>query len=300
MQRTTAARHRSSGLRLEAAAAANPEWAPWLRLLARARAAARAGWSVALGITKVDASAPLLHDAVLALDTERLTAWTSEVFVAARSEEQSGKRPGSLDRAEAVTLLEAAIALDANRLDGMADRLNEDAHWLAAVTQLVSMPVLRACRARLQSEIPRGWTRGYCPACGTWPAFAELRGLERERRARCGRCACDWRFDVLRCPFCDERDHAQLGGLVVDGEEERRRVDTCKRCRGYLKGISTLMAVPDDDVPVVELETVELDLVATERGFTRPDGPAVPVALTVCDLSEVRLRSDARKWLFAD
>src|SRR5690606_40048619 len=142
--------------------------------------------------------------------------------------------------------------------------------------------------------VPRGWGRGFCPVCGAWPAFAELRGLERERRVRCGRCACDWRFDLLQCPYCDERDHEQLGGLVVEGEEDTRRVDTCKRCGGYVKSLATLMPVPDEQVPIVDLEMVELDLVATERGFSRPDAPAVAMHLTVRDRREIDSQDDGR------
>ena len=299
MHRTTAARNRSRGLTLEATAAANPEWAPWLRLLGRAQAARTPAWSLTLGLAEPDDTSPVLHDAILALDSERLASWTSDLFGSAATDEQR-RSLEPVDRAQAIALLEAAIALDADRLDAIAEQRADDPHRLAAVMQLVAMPILLTCRVRLASEVPRGWNRGYCPVCGAWPAFTELRGLERERRARCGRCASDWRFDVLRCPFCDERDHAQLSGLVVDGEEERRRLDVCKRCSGYVKGITTLMAVPDESVPVLDLESVELDLVATERGFARPDGPALSVHVKVCDRSDVRLRTDSRKWLFGE
>jgi FdhE protein len=297
MHRTAAARNRSRGLTLEATAAANPEWAPWLGLLGRAQAATTPSWGITLGLAEPDDKAPLLHRAVVALDTERLAAWTSDLFAAAAPDD-AREHTARVDRADSVALLQAAIALDSDRLDAIAERRGEDAHRLGAVMQLVAMPILLGCRTALAGEIPRGWTRGYCPVCGAWPAFTELRGLERERRARCGRCAADWRFDVLRCPFCGERDHNRLAGFVVEGEEERRRIDVCRQCGGYLKGISTLMAVPDEAVPVLDLESVELDLVATERGFARPDGPAVAVQTRVGDRSDVRLRTDSRKWVF--
>jgi FdhE protein len=299
MHRTAPARHRAPGLTLAATEAANPEWAPWLRLLGRAQAAASPSWAIDIGIAPGDRAAPLLHDAIVALDIERLAHWTTELLAAAAPEERVASGMQAIGRPESIELLEAAIALDTDRLDALAERRDEDAHRLAAITQLVAMPVLLACRTRLAADIPRGWGRGFCPVCGAWPAFAEMRGLERERRARCGRCACDWRFDVLRCPYCDEREHAQLGGLVVDGEEDTRRVDTCKRCGGYLKSLATLLSVPADQVPIVDLESVELDLIATERGFARPDAPAVAMRVRICPRGEIDAHDDGRKWLLA-
>lgn len=297
MHRTASTRHRAPGLTLAATEAANPEWAPWLRLLGRAQAASSPPWVVEIGLSPENGEAPLLHDAVLALDTERLASWTSDLLAAAAPE--SGGASGISNRQEAIDLLEAAITLDADRLDALAERRGDDPHRLAASIQLVAMPILLACRSRLAADVQRGWGRGYCPVCGAWPAFAEIRGLERERRARCGRCACDWRFDVLQCPYCGEREHAKLAGLVVEGEEETRRVDTCKRCNGYLKSLATLMLVPDEQVPIVDLESVELDLVASERGFMRPDAPALTMRLTICDRADVDSPGDGRRWLLS-
>jgi FdhE protein len=299
MHRTAPGRHRSPELTLAATAAANPEWAPWLRLLERAQSATAPPWVIEIGLVPERGDAPLLDQAIIAVDTARLAAWTSDLLAAAAEEQPSTIGTTPIGRAEAIALLEAAIALDTDRLDDLAERRGEDAHRLAATMQLVAMPVLLAARARLAAEVPRGWGRGYCPVCGAWPAFAEVRGLERQRRARCGRCACDWRFDALHCPYCDERDHGQLTGLVVEGEEETRRVDTCKQCNGYLKALATLMAVPDEQVPIVDLESVELDLVATERGFARPDAPAVVMRVAVHDRDAIATNSDGRKWLLS-
>src|SRR5438552_1345771 len=62
--------------------------------------------------------------------------------------------------------------------------------------------LLRACGRQLQTHIPSGWSRGYCPVCGAWPVLAELRGLERTRCLRCGRCGVDWQRPWLACVYC--------------------------------------------------------------------------------------------------
>ncbi|MGH7644152.1 MAG: hypothetical protein ACREMR_01065, partial [Gemmatimonadales bacterium] len=55
----------------------------------------------------------------------------------------------------------------------------------------------------------------------------------------------------------------------------------CETCRGYLKAVTTLQALPPVELAVRDLETVELDLVAVERGYTRPDGPGYPLDVRV-------------------
>jgi FdhE protein len=301
MQRTHAPSLGQAELTLDATEAANPEWAPWLRLLRRARVECAAGWAIDLGVPAGRApDAPLLHQAVIAVDEARAREWVAELFTAAAAETDDARAFGEPGRyaAGALELLESAIALDASRVEGMSAALGADPARVAAVVQLAAMPILMSCRRRASAELPRSWTNGYCAMCGAWPAFAEVRGLERERRARCGRCAYEWRFDVLRCPFCGEREHAQLASLVIEGDETRR-IDTCKTCGGYLKSVATLMAVPDDRVAVRDAETVELDLVAADRGLTRPAERAFAMLVEVVPRDGRERMDDGRNWFLA-
>jgi FdhE protein len=48
-------------------------------------------------------------------------------------------------------------------------------------------------------------------------------------------------------------------------------VETCASCRGYLKSIATLQGIPPFELLLRDLETVEFDLVAVERGYGRPE-----------------------------
>jgi FdhE protein len=301
MPRTHAASLGQAELTLDTTEAANPEWAPWLRLLRRARVECAAGWAIDLGIAAGRASeAPLLHQSVIALDEPRARGWIGELFAAAAAEADDPRAFGDPGRyaSDAFGLLASAIALDTLRLDEMSVGLGGDPARVAAVVQLAAMPILMSCRRRASAELPRSWTNGYCAMCGAWPAFAEVRGLERERRARCGRCAYEWRFDVLRCPFCGEREHAQLASLVIEGDETRR-IDTCRTCNGYLKSVATLMAVPDDRVAVRDAETVELDLVAADRGLARPAERAFAMLVEVVPRDGRERMDDGRNWFLA-
>ena len=301
MHRTTAASHREGELTLDATEAANPEWAPWLRLLRRARAAPVASWKADLGLAIRRApDAPLLHEAVIAVDEALFGAWVRELLDAAAAEADDPRSLGDPERiaSDALPLLEAAVALDEPRADALAAGHSSDALRLSAIMQLAAMPLLMECRRRVQRELPKGWTQGYCAMCGAWPAFAEVLGLERERRARCGRCAFEWRFDVLRCPYCGEREHDKLAGLIIEGDETRR-IDACRTCGGYVKSLATLMSLPDDRVAVRDAESVELDLVAADRGFSRPSGRGFAMTVTVRPRARDGTENDGRSWFLS-
>lgn len=174
--------------------------------------------------------------------------------------------------AQAVVLLQAAVTHDRPAIDAIAAGAGIDPGALAAVADLAALPLLHPCGRALVGAIPRYWPHGYCPVCAAWPLLAERRGLDRTRRLRCGRCGADWQAEWLRCTYCGERAHQRLGSLVPDGRGDTLVVETCASCRGYLKSVTTLEAVPPLELLLRDLETVELDLVALERGYARPAG----------------------------
>jgi formate dehydrogenase maturation protein FdhE len=79
---------------------------------------------------------------------------------------------------------------------------------------------------------------------------------------------------VLQCAFCDELHHDQLGTLTPEGEPQTRRVDVCRTCKGYLKGFTTLRPMSLRLVAMTDLASVDLDLIAQEREYTRPERSA--------------------------
>lgn len=111
------------------------------------------------------------------------------------------------------------------------------------------------------------WRHGICPLCGSPPLLTEIQGKDGERRLRCGHCGADWAFSRLKCAFCGNRDHRTLGHLTVTGEEEKYRLQTCDECRGYLKVVVTFEPTPVDLLPVEDLATLHLDLIAAEYEY---------------------------------
>lgn len=184
-------------------------------------------------------------------------------------------------RIDALALIEAAIVRDHGSIESLAASAGVDSHAFEVIGQLAAMPLLHACGQRYRDHIPSEWMRGYCPVCAAWPTIVELRGLERNRRLRCGRCASDWPLPVLQCAFCDELHHDQLGTLTPEDEPQTRRVDVCRSCKGYLKGFTTLRPMSLRMVTMTDLASVDLDLIAQEREYSRPERSAFALELSV-------------------
>ena len=221
--------------------------------------------------------APLLHGATITIEGRHARRWVSGLLehlsgAAADGDARPGSRarPGQVD---AAVLLEAAICQDDARLDAQAAIADADPHALRVVAQMAALPLLQACGRAIGGEAPAPWLKGYCPVCGAWPALSEFRGLERKRWLRCGRCGAGWEMPWLWCAFCDETNHEQLGYLTPAEGEPTRRAEVCYRCKGYLKALATVRALPEWGVLLEDLTTVSLDVAALDRGYHRPERP---------------------------
>jgi FdhE protein len=266
----------SATSRLERLAREQPEAGRLLAPLGRALAeAAGRTWEAAVPapLERADPSAPLLTGAVLRPDPVAARRWLGDALGAVSLAPDPMPEPFGL--------LEAAIVQDRARLQRLAGELGAEPGVFRVFADLAALPLLLACGRRWAGRVAPAWREGYCPVCGAWPAFAEARGVERSRRLRCGRCGGDWATEWLRCPYCGMREHARLGALVPESGGERRRIETCSVCRGYLKTLTVLTGTAAGDVLLEDLASVDLDLVALGEGYRRPEGPGHPIAVTV-------------------
>lgn len=256
-----------------------PELSAWLRPLSAALAFLRVEpWrSLApLPAPVRDPAAPLLHQAILPLDPAAARELVSAVLGEAIPLSTRSDAIGTLDP---LALLDAAIAQDHEALERAGAAAGVEAGALAAAAQLAALPLLQRCGRALEHLVAESWQEGYCPVCGAWPSLVEVRGLERARTLRCGRCGCAWTTQVLLCPFCGERDHPRLGSLVPDGVAGQTAwLETCASCGSYLKAVATLRGTAPEALLIRDAATIELDLAAAERGFSRPSHPGFGVS----------------------
>jgi FdhE protein len=222
---------------------------------------------------KLAAGVPLLHGERLALDAKRFRRRWSRACDALETLQPDGAAAalasamnrGKLDPA---AILDAVTAGNANYICQWAVELGLHPDLAATLTRYTLFPTFAALDAQLASlHASAGWARGICPTCGSRPLLGEFRGLDQSRYLRCGLCAASWEAARQWCPLCGNRDHETLHFLHAEGEEARCRAALCNACRGYVKMLSTLAALPPLLLLVADAATLHLDLAATERGY---------------------------------
>ena len=146
-----------------------------------------------------------------------------------------------------------------------------DKRVLSFLVRSSTRPSIEAGREQLRGELdPETWRKGYCPACGSLPTLSLLKGEEGKRYLLCSFCGHEWRTDRLFCPACNNRDQESLKYFCGEGEEAFR-IDLCDRCHRYIKTID-YRNLEESDPCLEDLATLHLDILASNKGYERPDG----------------------------
>lgn len=256
-----------------------PEWGPWLAVVEEVvREVGKAHWDVAVPsrVHAHGARVPLLAGSSFSIEPTAVKRLLKQLIgIAAR-----GNTPKLASLAAAArldldvtTLFNASVWQDTNVVANAAAVTRTDPEAFQAVLALLAVPFLQACNRRWTHAIPESWVEGFCPVCGAWPAFAEVRGIERRRYLRCGRCGGEWHANALSCPYCATRNHDDLVALVPGSASAAHgAIDACTRCLGYIKTLTTLQGCAPAAVMLKDLATVALDVAALEQGYVRPQG----------------------------
>jgi FdhE protein len=109
------------------------------------------------------------------------------------------------------------------------------------------------------------WSKSLCPLCGSPPIISKL-SEKNQRWLGCGLCQTEWAFTRTACPFCGETTPYRLRQFHAAGVRGRR-VDVCDTCHRYLKTIDERELRQNAILPLEELVTVHLDILAQEQGF---------------------------------
>jgi FdhE protein len=212
---------------------------------------------------------PVLTPPLLRLCSELASGGAGEAAEHIRSAIESGS-------IEAGSLLAASLSRHQEAIrDGAVHRgLAPDLVWLVA--ELAVSPFAHALQRLLFANAASDealaaararWNRGYCPACGSWPALAEVVGGHRV--LRCSFCAAAWELNTYACIYCGESGEAFVTA-APDDERKDRRLEVCVSCAGYLKTVDSAALSPFPLLAIADLETMDLDVAAMERGYARP------------------------------
>ncbi|MGB7219352.1 MAG: formate dehydrogenase accessory protein FdhE [Vicinamibacterales bacterium] len=179
---------------------------------------------------------------------------------------------GSMD---AGSLLTASLARNQHAIrEGAVHRgLAPDLLWL--VGELAVGPVAHALQKALFTGAPAGpladalqaWPHGYCPACGSWPALAEV--VASHRILRCSFCAAGWELLTYACVYCGTSGEPFVTA-APDQERKDRRLELCASCGAYLKTVDVAALSPFPLLTIADLDTMDLDVAAIEHHYARP------------------------------
>jgi len=273
--------------RLNGLKQSRPEWQPWLAVVEQVvRETGSRRWQRAVPTIDPahDTAAPLIAGAVLSVPANLVRRLLRRLAHAATLSQTSKttRLDGHLETDhELLGLFTAGRCHDAELVRDIARRTGVDEEAFESLVALLPVPLLQACNARWESSIREDWVEGYCPVCASWPAFAEVRGIERSRFFRCGRCGSAWHARSLCCPYCAMTDHDELVTLVPSNDSSHATIEGCKGCLGYVKALTRLQGCLPGDVMLDDLATVDLDIAALDHGFTRPAGAGCPLRVTV-------------------
>lgn len=122
---------------------------------------------------------------------------------------------------------------------------------------------------------PETWSKGICPICGSLPSLSLFQEETGKRSLLCSYCGYRWSIERLICPYCGEKDPQSLGYFCAEGEESPR-IDTCEKCRRYIKTLD-LRKMEVYDPWLEDLATLHLDLLASQKGYRNPvPNPWIP------------------------
>jgi len=177
-------------------------------------------------------------------------------------------------RVDGGSLLAACLARDQETVRSGANHLGlaPDLAWLVA--ELAVGPVAHSLQRTIFSGQPgplaealAAWDEGYCPACGSWPALAEV--VDHHRLLRCSFCAAAWERTQYACVYCNEGGEA-FATVAPDVERPDRRLEVCRGCGAYLKATDSEETSPFPLIAIADMETMDLDVAAMDHQYGRP------------------------------
>ena len=235
--------------------------------------------------TKLEKRLPVLAGEMFDFDATSLKPFVlgfCEDFATGRLDGPANRLHGVLKRGEIEvgSLLSASLARHQTAIRTKAEHVGVAPDLLWLVAELGVAPLAHRTQQRLLTDVAEShqslcsalahWQEGYCPACGSWPTFAETLG--HSRTLRCSFCGFGWEPTMHRCTYCREAGTSLLTA-THDPDRPSLRVDLCRSCGAYLKDIDVQRRTPFELLAVMDLVTSDLDKGAARRGYTRPSMP---------------------------
>ncbi|MBU7006652.1 formate dehydrogenase accessory protein FdhE [Phosphitispora fastidiosa] len=147
--------------------------------------------------------------------------------------------------------------------------VNKDNGLLKFIFTNSIKPFLKAFAQSMEKgEVKAAENHPFCPVCGGSPDMGRAVNPGGQRYLHCSLCGHEWLSKRLKCPYCLNEDHNLLSVIIVD-DIPGCRIDVCEACGSYLKVIADETGGVSRLPEMADIETIYLDVVANQRGYTR-------------------------------
>jgi len=184
-----------------------------------------------------------------------------------------------LDEAAGFDFEEIAAAFTKNSHEyfaGLADKAGMSYDLLFFTVDHALRPYLRIFAAPYEEDLPitenLPWDLpANCPVCGAKAHICRLTEEEGHRLMFCDRCFAEWEIRYLFCPYCGNDKPGDISYITVENDDKAYKIYVCEKCKGYVKTYDQRDGAPPTDLYIANIETIYLDMLAKEKGYTNHD-----------------------------
>ncbi|NLF46034.1 MAG: formate dehydrogenase accessory protein FdhE [Syntrophomonadaceae bacterium] len=213
---------------------------------------------------------PLLYKSVLTVIIDFLKQKRPEL------KESMEKLQLELDRLDLKQIIASLIVSDmGDHFNELAPRVELTQEMLVFTFEQALRPFLRVYARPYVQDLLKDdhhlWQfPNICPICGSKSNFSRVSSSDNRRFMFCDRCFSEWETRYLQCVHCGNDEPSSIKYLNVE-EDDAYHLYVCDKCKGYLKTYDERQKTKIIDLYIANMETIYLDLLAREKGYTNHD-----------------------------
>lgn len=185
------------------------------------------------------------------------------------------KMADNIDEIDFAELSQKIIKDDEAYFVGLAEKMEVSHELLLFALDHSLRPFLRLYAAPYQKALVDDEFQSWdfptiCPICGAKPHVSRLRASDGRRFMFCDRCFSEWEARYLACVHCGNSEPGTVKYINIENDEAYQ-IYICEKCKGYLKTYDERHSGRNTDLFIANIETIYLDMLAQEKGYSTHD-----------------------------
>ncbi len=185
------------------------------------------------------------------------------------------KISANLDQLDFNLLPVKLLEEDQDYFSQLSVRLDVSSELLIFTVDHALRPLIRMWASSYQSTISEAGFNVWdiatlCPFCGAKSHFSRIRAADGRRYMFCDCCFTEWETRNVYCVHCGNDNPHSIQFLSIE-DDLAYQICTCDECKGYIKSFDERQKGNRADLFIANIETVYLDMLAQEKGYTSHD-----------------------------